>query len=47
MKKQAVLDALQEFVTVGFLTAGPALGATIAVVWLIGLILGIVALVTR
>ena len=47
MKKQAVLEALQEFVTVGFLTAGPALGATIAIVWLVGLVLGIVALVTR
>ena len=47
MKKHGVLNALQEFVTLGFLTAGPALGATIAVVWLVGLVLGIFALITR
>jgi len=47
MKKEAVLDALQELVTLVFLTAGPALGATIAIVWLVGLVLGIIALVTR
>ena len=47
MRKHAVLDAVQEFFTVGFLSAGPVLGATIAIVWLVGLVLGIVALVTR
>jgi flagellar biosynthesis protein FliQ len=47
MTKQAVYDALQEFVTVTFLAAGPALGAAIAVAWLVGLTLGLFAVLTR
>jgi len=47
MDRQAVFDTLQEFVTVTFLTAGPALGAAIAVAWLVGLVLGLFAVVTR
>ena len=47
MNRQAVYDTLQELVTVTFLSAGPALGAAIAVAWLIGLTLGIFAVLTR
>jgi flagellar biosynthesis protein FliQ len=47
MTRQAVVDALQEFVTIFFLAAGPALGAAIAVAWLIGLVLGLFAVLTR
>lgn len=47
MTKQAVYDALQEVLTVTFLAAGPALGAVIAVAWLVGLVLGLVAVLTR
>jgi len=47
MNRQAVLDTLQEAVTVFFLAAGPALGAAIAVAWLAGLVLGLFALLTR
>ena len=47
MNRQAVLDTLQEFVTVFFLTAGPALGAAIALAWLVGLAWGLVAVLAR
>jgi hypothetical protein len=47
MNKQAVLNYLEEFVTVFFLAAGPALGAVIALVWLVGLVLGLIAVLTR
>jgi hypothetical protein len=47
MGKLAVLDRLQEYVTVFFLAAGPALGAAIAIAWVIGLILGVFAVLTR
>lgn len=47
MNRQAVYDTLQEFVTVFFLAAGPALGAAIAAAWLVGLILGLFAVLTR
>jgi hypothetical protein len=47
MNRQAVYDTLQEFVTVFFLAAGPALGAAIAVAWLAGLVLGLIAVLTR
>ena len=47
MDRQAVYDTLQEFLTVTFLTAGPALGAAIAVGWLVGLVLGLIAVLTR
>ena len=38
MSRQAVSNFLEEAVTVFFLTVGPALGAVIALVWLIALI---------
>jgi hypothetical protein len=47
MNRQATYDALQELVTVTFLTAGPALGAAIALAWLLGLALGLFAVLTR
>lgn len=47
MSRQAILNGLQEFVTVFFLSAGPVLGATIAMAWLIGLALGLFAVITR
>jgi len=47
MNSQAVLDTLQEMVTVFFLAAGPALGAAIALAWVTGLILGLFAVLTR
>ncbi|MFB3921875.1 MAG: hypothetical protein ACE145_09145 [Terriglobia bacterium] len=47
MNRQAVYDTLQELVTVTFLSAGPALGAAIALAWLIGLTLGLFAVLTR
>jgi len=47
MNKQAVLEDLQKLVTLFFLAAGPALGAAIAVAWLIGLGLGLLAVLTR
>ena len=40
MNRQAVFDLLEEVLTISFLTAGPALGAAIALAWLIGLISG-------
>ena len=47
MNKEAVVENLQEFVTVFFLAAGPVLGAAIAAAWLVGLALGLVAVITR
>lgn len=47
MNRQAALDTLQEVVTIFFLTAGPALGAAIAVAWVVGLVLGLFAVLTR
>ena len=47
MGKQGALDKLQEYVTVFFLSAGPTLGAAIAIAWVIGLILGLLALLTH
>jgi hypothetical protein len=47
MNKGSVSNRLEEFVTVVFLGAGPVLGATIAVVWLVGLVLGLIAVLTR
>jgi len=47
MGKQGALDILQEVISIFFLAAGPALGAAIAVAWLGGLILGLVAVLTR
>lgn len=47
VKKQAISNALEEFVTIFFLAAGPVLGAAIATAWLIGLVLGLFAVLTR
>ncbi len=47
MKKQAISGALEEFVTIFFLAAGPVLGAAIAIAWLVGLVLGLFAVLTR
>lgn len=47
MNRQAVSNFLEEAVTVFFLTAGPALGAVIALAWLIGLIYGTLTVLLR
>jgi hypothetical protein len=47
VKKQGIPGVLEEFVTIFFLAAGPALGAAIALVWLVGLVLGLFAVLTR
>lgn len=47
MTRQAVYDTWEEVVTIVFLTAGPALGAAIAVAWLVGLVVGLIAVLTR
>lgn len=47
MNKQAIFNNLDELVTIVFLAAGPALGAAIAVAWLVGLGLGLFAVLTR
>ena len=47
VKKQGISGALEEFVTIFFLAAGPALGAAIAIAWLAGLVLGLIAVLTR
>ncbi len=47
MTRQAFLDGLQELATLFFLAAGPALGAAIALAWLVGLVLGVFAVLTR
>ena len=47
VKKQAISGALEEFITIFFLAAGPVLGAVIAVAWLVGLVLGLIAVLTR
>jgi hypothetical protein len=47
MNRHGVYDAPQEVVTITFLSAGPALGAAIAVASLVGLVLGLVAVLTR
>jgi hypothetical protein len=40
MSRQGVFNFLEEAVTVFFMTAGPVLGAVIALVFLVGLIYG-------
>ena len=45
--KQTITDKIQEAVTVFFLAAGPALGAAVAIVWIVGLVMGLVAVATR
>ena len=47
MNKASIYRGLEEIVTVAFLSAGPLLGAAIAVAWLIGLGLGLFAVLTR
>jgi len=47
VKMQAISGALEEFITIFFLAAGPVLGAVIAVAWLVGLVLGLIAVLTR
>ena len=44
MPRPARLDTLQKVLTATFLAAGPVLGAAIALAWLIGLALGLFAL---
>jgi hypothetical protein len=47
MSRNGVLNFMEEAVTVFFLTAGPALGAIIAIVFLIGLIYGTITVLLR
>jgi len=47
MNKQAVYHALEEFLTVFFLAAGPALGAAIVPARLRGLVPGLLAFLRR
>jgi hypothetical protein len=47
MNKLAVIEDLQEMITLFFLGAGPVLGAVIALAWLVGLALGLFAVITR
>ncbi len=47
MTRKDMYETFQEAITVFFVSAGPALGATIAVVWLVGLGLGLLAVITR
>ena len=47
MNRQGILNALEEVVSIFFLAAGPALGAAIAFAWLLGLVLGLFAVLTR
>ena len=47
MNRQGILNTLEEAVSVVFLAAGPALGAAIALTWVLGLALGLFAVLTR
>jgi len=47
VNKETISNALQEFVTVFFLAAGPPRGAAITLTWLLGVALGLVAVLTR
>ncbi len=47
MSRQPVIESLQELATLAFLGAGPALGAAIALAFLGGLVLGLIAVLTR
>lgn len=44
---QKVFDVLEESVILLFLSAGPLLGAAIFLAWFVGLVLGLVAVLTR
>ena len=47
MNRQGILNTLEEAVSIFFLAAGPALGAAIAFAWVLGLVLGLFAVLTR
>ena len=47
MVERQAKDILQEVVSIFFLAAGPVLGAAIAAAWVVGLVLGLLAVVTR
>ena len=47
MNRQGILNTLEEAVSVFFLSAGPALGVAIAAAWVLGLALGLFAVLTR
>lgn len=47
MNKQVVIERLEEFLIVVFLSFGPALGAAVASIWLVGLIWGLMAVLGR
>ncbi len=44
---QKVFDVLEESVVILFLSAGPVLGAAIFLAWFVGLVLGLLAVLTR
>ena len=47
MNRQGILNTLEEAVSIFFLAAGPALGLAIAFAWVLGLALGLFAVLTR
>ncbi len=47
MNKQVVIERLEEFLIVVFLSFGPALGAVVASILLVGLIWGLIAVLGR
>ena len=47
MNRQGILNTLEQGVSIFFLAAGPALGAAIALAWVLGLVLGLFAVLTR
>ena len=47
MNRQAILNRLGAGVSIFFLAAGPVLGAAIALAWVLGLALGLFAVLTR
>jgi hypothetical protein len=47
MNRQGILNTLEETVSIFFLAAGPALGLAIALAWVLGLALGLFAVLTR
>ena len=47
MNRQGMLNTLEEGVSIFFLAAGPVLGVAIALAWVLGLILGLFAVLTR
>jgi hypothetical protein len=47
MNRQAFLNRLEEGISIFFLAAGPVLGAAIALAWVLGLVMGLFAVLTR